>query len=95
MDPLAVATFLILERQLPRTISYGVHSAHVALAGIQAGLHPHGVSTALRILGRLDARLQTAEPQEILAAGVQPYLHAIQQELAQGGLELHKEYFLQ
>jgi len=94
VDPVNVALFLILEQHIPRSVSYGVRRAHEAVAAIGAGTGPHTPGAAERVLARLDVQLESSEPGEILAEGVQNYLRGIREKIAQAVLELQKEYFL-
>ena len=94
IDPMRIATFVILEQSFPRSIRYCVRMAHEAAREIRSGITPHAPSPAERVLGRLDARLEYAEPGEIAAAGLAPYLQAVQSDVADAALALQKSYFL-
>src|SRR3712207_8146767 len=48
MDPMKVASFLILERDFPRSIRYAVDKAHDAIAAIRAEVNPGGIDPAER-----------------------------------------------
>jgi uncharacterized alpha-E superfamily protein len=94
MDPLRVATFLLLERNFPRSIRYAVDRAHDAIAAIRGEVSPLSIDPAERILGRLDAQLEYGELAEILSEGLPAYLARIQSNVAETALAVQKSYFL-
>ena len=94
MDPLRVASFLILERNFPRSIRYGVGKAHDAIAAIRREVNALAIDPAERILGRLYAQLEYAELSEILSEGLPIYLQRIQTQVAEAALAMQKSYFL-
>jgi uncharacterized alpha-E superfamily protein len=94
MDPLRVASFLILERTFPRSIRFCVDKAHDAIAAIRAGINRAAVDPTERILGRLTAQLEYAEAAEIVNEGVPKYLQNIQDAISEAALAMQKTYFL-
>jgi uncharacterized alpha-E superfamily protein len=94
MDPKRVASYLILERDFPRSIRYGVMMAHCAIAAIRAEVNPLAIDPAERILGRLNAQLEYAEPAEIFRDGLPVYLSNIQAAIAETAIAVQKAYFL-
>jgi uncharacterized alpha-E superfamily protein len=94
MDPLRVASFLLLERKFPRSVRFCVGKAHEAIAAVRAEVNPVGIDPAARILGRLDAQLEYAEPSEILLEGLPAYLQRIQTNVAETAAAVQKSYFL-
>jgi uncharacterized alpha-E superfamily protein len=94
MDPLRVASYLILERDFPRSIRYGVMMAHCAIAAIRSEVNPLAIDPAERILGRLNAQLEYAEPAEIFSEGLPTYLQKIQDAIAETAVAIQKAYFL-
>jgi len=94
IDPIRIASFIILERNFPRSIRYGVRMAHNAALEIRASITPHTPSPAERVLGRLDANLEYAETAEIVSQGLAPYLQQIQATIAEAAFALQKSYFL-
>jgi uncharacterized alpha-E superfamily protein len=94
MDPLRVASFLILERQFPRSVRFAVGQAHRAIGAIRADVNPLAIDVAERILGRLDAQLEYGELSEILSEGIPAYLQKIQTGIAEAAMALQKAYFL-
>lgn len=94
MDPMRVASYLILEREFPRSIRFAVDRAHDAITAIRAEVNPLAIDVAERILGRLDAQLEYGEIAEILAEGIPAYLQKIQDGVAEAAMALQKAYFL-
>lgn len=93
-DPDRVASFLLLEPNFPRSIRFCVNAAHDAIAAIRADIDRRRIDPAERILGRLAAQLEYAEMSEVLSDGVVPYLHRIQNAVAETALAVQKTYFL-
>lgn len=94
MDPLRVASFLILQRDFPRSVRYCVEEAYAAISHIRSAANAKGVDPAERILGRLAAQLEYAEANEIVATGVPAYLQQIQNAIAEAAIAVQKTYFL-
>ncbi len=94
MDPNRVASFLVLERDFPRSIRYAVGMAHNAIAAIRAEVNPLSIEPAERILGRLNAQLEYAEPDELFAEGLPAYLQKLQLNIAEAAMAVQKSYFL-
>jgi len=94
MDPLRVASFLILERHYPRSIRFAVAMAHEAIGSIRAEVNVLAIDPAERVLGRLDAQLEYAEIGEILADGLSPYLQKIRLLITETAGAVQKSYFL-
>ena len=94
MDPLRVASFLILERTFPRSIRYCVEMAHESISAIRAEVNPLAIDPAERVLGRLNTQLEYSEISEILGEGLPAYLTRIQTNIAEAGFAVQKSYFL-
>ncbi len=94
MDPMRVASFLILRRDFPRSIRYAVSKAHDAMAAIRRDVSPGVIDAAERVLGRLDAQLEYAEMSEILLEGLPAYLQKMQTSIDDAAIEVQKAYFL-
>ncbi|HYO09244.1 MAG TPA: alpha-E domain-containing protein [Tepidisphaeraceae bacterium] len=94
MDPVRVASFLILEPEFPRSIRFCVGQAYAAIAAIRAELHPQAIDPAERALGRLKTQLDYAEPAEVLKPGVPQYCERIQHEIAEAAVAVQATYFL-
>jgi uncharacterized alpha-E superfamily protein len=94
MDPPRVASYLILERDFPRSIRYCVTMAHCAIAAIRSEVNPLAIDPAERILGRLNAQLEYAEPAEIFSEGLPSYLQKIQTAISETAIAVQRTYFL-
>jgi|SRR6185437_14307816 len=94
MDPLRVASFLILEPNFPRSVRYALATAHRAIAAIRNETGSLAIDPAERILGRLNAQLEYAEPAEITSDGIPNYVQKIQAQVAEAGVAVQKRYFL-
>ncbi len=94
MDPLLVATFLILAPDFPRSIRFSVAQAHAAAAAIRNEVNPRSIDPAERALGRLKIQLDYGETAEITKPGVASYCERIQSECADAAMGIQKTYFL-
>ncbi|MEA2708159.1 MAG: hypothetical protein QOF78_760 [Phycisphaerales bacterium] len=94
MDPVRVASFLLLEENFPRSVRFCVTQAHAAAAAIRAEVNPRGIDPAERALGRLKIQLEYAEAGEIVRPGVGHYCDRIQNDVAEAALAIQKTYFL-
>ena len=94
MDPVRVASFLLLEENFPRSVRFCVTQAHSAAAAIRAEVNPRGIDPAERALGRLKIQLEYAEAGEIVRPGVAQYCDRIQNDVAEAALAIQKTYFL-
>ncbi|MBC8078508.1 MAG: alpha-E domain-containing protein [Chloroflexales bacterium] len=91
ITPQRVAGFLVLHPAFPRSIRFCAGSLQSSLRAITAenGAHAAGVD---RVIGRLVAALQYAQPEELIAGGLRPYLQSVQQQCFALHDELHKAY---
>src|SRR5688500_15279755 len=94
MDPVRVASFLLLEENFPRSVRFCVTQAHAAAAAIRAEVNPRGIDPAERALGRLKIQLEYAEAGEIVRPGVAQYCDRIQNDVAEAAMAIQKTYFL-
>jgi uncharacterized alpha-E superfamily protein len=94
MDPMLVASFLILQRDFPRSIRFCLEQAHLCMAQIRQGSKPDAIDPAERILGRMTAQIEYAEMNEILERGLPGYLQQIQSGIGEAGVAVQKSYFL-
>jgi uncharacterized alpha-E superfamily protein len=94
MDPLRVATFLILEPDFPRSIHFAVTQAYQAISAVRSEIDPRSIDPAEKTLGRLKAQLDYAERGEITRQGVPQYLQKIQMDVVEAAMGIQKTYFL-
>jgi uncharacterized alpha-E superfamily protein len=94
MDPIRVATFLILEPEFPRSIRFAVTKAFDSITAIRAEIDPRAMDPAERTLGRLKSQLDFAERGEINRQGIPQVLQKIQSDVVEAALAIQKGYFL-
>ncbi|MDB5297738.1 MAG: hypothetical protein JWO31_3721 [Phycisphaerales bacterium] len=94
LDPIKVASFLLLEPGFPRSVRFAVQRALGAMCAIRSEVNPLAIDPAERILGRLNADLEYAEASEIMAEGLPNYLLRIQNDLDEAALAMQKNYFM-
>ncbi len=94
MDPIRVASFLLLEPGFPRSVRFAVQKALGAMCSIRSEVNPLAIDPAERLLGRLNADLEYAEATEIMAEGLPNYLMRIQADLAEAAVAMQKNYFM-
>ena len=94
MDPIRVASFLILEPNFPRSVRFAVKGAFRAMSAIRSEVNPLAIDPAERVLGRLNAQLEYAEASEIMAEGLPNYLLRIQNDLSEAAIAMQKNYFM-
>jgi uncharacterized alpha-E superfamily protein len=94
LDPQRLAAFLLLDAESPRNVRYSVNAAREAISGIAAAVHPQQVDAAERILGRLNAQLEYAEPRQVTGAALSRFLKEIQSNLADASIAIENAYFL-
>ena len=101
LDPLRVATFLILEPNFPRSIRWCVERAasavsalRAATGGSAAGVTGRNYDAAERVLGRLATQLEFADPSEVTGAGVPEYLAGIRDAIETAARHVQLRYFL-
>jgi uncharacterized alpha-E superfamily protein len=96
LDPEHVAQFLVLDDEFPRSVRSCVRQALLAISAIRAIVRPKSVDPTERILGRLDAQLEYADPSELMSAdgGLTRYLTGILDAIAEASLAVQRSFFL-
>jgi uncharacterized alpha-E superfamily protein len=94
-DPLKIVAFVTLERTHPRSIRYGIERASEAISAVRAVTNPNSLDPAERVLGRLSAELEYAEPADMLRDGFSPYMRHLQAVVAEAAVSIQQTYFLQ
>ncbi|MCC6216842.1 MAG: alpha-E domain-containing protein [Polyangiaceae bacterium] len=96
VDPRRVVDFLVLDREFPRSVRHCVAQA-AALAGAlvvangDGGGRGRGVE---RAFGRLASRLEYTDVDDVLSAGLAPFLLEVLHELGGASHQLQRTYFL-
>lgn len=94
IDPNLVAQFLILNEDFPRSVRYCVGAAYDAIAKIRAMVRPRAIEPGERVLGRLLAQLEYAEPSEFFGQRLPGYLGHILDSVAEAALAVQRSFFL-
>jgi uncharacterized alpha-E superfamily protein len=94
LDPAHVAQFLVLESSFPRSVRYCVREALTAITAIRSLVRPRSVDPTERILGRLDAQLEYAEPSDLMADDLSKYLGRILDAISEAALTVQRSFFL-
>lgn len=94
-EPMKVLLFVTLEPTHPRSIRFSAQRALAAISAIRAVTQPTGVDPAERVLGRLSADLEYAEPEELVRRGIANYLRSIESSIDEATLAVRQTYFLQ
>jgi uncharacterized alpha-E superfamily protein len=92
-SPAAVAKFLLLNRDFPRSIQYCVIQSQASLhylTGTAVGTHR---SEAERLIGQLRASLDYADIEQIMKGGLHEYVDGIQVSLNGIGAAIQKLFF--
>ncbi|MDX1691107.1 MAG: alpha-E domain-containing protein [Acidimicrobiia bacterium] len=77
LEPTRVLEFLLLSTTFPRSVLYCLRVAETQLGGLTPGTR----STAQRLLGRVRARCEFADVDEILDSGLDQFLEELQQDI--------------
>jgi uncharacterized alpha-E superfamily protein len=101
LDPLRIATFLILGRQFPRGVRFGVeralesvHAIRAVTRGGETDQARVAAASAERVLGRLAAQLEYAQMSELLDEGLPHYLADIRHNVRDAAIAVSQAYFL-
>lgn len=93
IDPLQIASFLILSEDMPRSVLFCVSQAHEAARQIANETGRSSSSSAQKILGRLEASLRYPQDDEIGTMGLANYVARIQSQVAEAALATYEAYF--
>lgn len=94
IHPEGVVRYLLLERDFPRSVRFGVDRCCESLGAI-SGHGPDLVSSeAERLLGRLNSDLKYLEVEEVFRQGLEPFLTRVQETCLTVGDQIHQAYFL-
>ncbi len=89
MDPADVVEFLLLERDLPRSVLFCLGGARRQLEALRDG-RP---SRAARQLGRTTASLEFRDVGELFDVGLQEFLEDVQEQIAVTAEQIADEFF--
>jgi uncharacterized alpha-E superfamily protein len=94
-DPEAVCAFVTLQQTHPRAIRHGVDQALACISAIHTLNYPNAADPAEKLLGRLAAKLEYAEPAELFDPSFDAFMRDIQTQIAEASLAMMQTYFLQ
>jgi uncharacterized alpha-E superfamily protein len=95
IDPDLIASFLVLERDFPRSVAFCARHAHQAMSQIRQETRPSAPDRAEAILGRLQADLHYSQPQDLDGQRLTECLQKIQLSTYEAAVAVRKSYFLQ
>ncbi len=93
ISPDRIVEFLVLDREFPRAIHYCVVSAEASLHAITGTAAGTFTNAAEKHLGRVSARLNYVQVQEIISRGLHEFLDDIQVRLNLIGDAVHNSFF--
>lgn len=93
IDPKHIVEFLVLDRQYPRTVRYAIDVASEFARRLADDVKARGYATA-RAFGKVAARVDYAELDEVMSAGPAEFLDDVEDALAKATLNLQETYFL-
>ena len=95
VEPALVVEFLLLNPLFPQSVRFSLGAAADALRQIDLleALRPEEPGPAMRVLGRLRAKLEYGAIDEIMAAGLRDYLSEVQRSIAEVSEQVAREHF--
>ena len=94
ISPPRVAEFLILDRDFPRSIHYCVYTARKSLTSVTGCPPGTFTNSAERRLGRMNASLDYANIDEIIANGMHEFIDHLQSQLNSIGNGITETFFV-
>jgi uncharacterized alpha-E superfamily protein len=92
LSPSRIAEFLLLNAEFPHSARFCVDRVLSALTAIEESTYRRRGESVRRLAGRLRANLEFSQIDEILTAGLHPYLVSIQKECANIHSAIHEVY---
>jgi uncharacterized alpha-E superfamily protein len=83
ITPRLVASFLIFDKNFPRSIRHCINKARISLHRIQNGSANGGGNAVEKLLGRLDADMEYTDIDDVVAEGMHEYLDRLQTRINQ------------
>lgn len=91
MDPADVVAFLLMARDFPRSVLFGLQTAEKSLSWIEGTGSPN--SRPQRLLGRLRADVEFLDVTELLSGDLSVYLNMVEQDIRQVAESIETTYF--
>jgi uncharacterized alpha-E superfamily protein len=92
LNPERIAEFLLLNPEFPRSVRFAAEMMQNALNAIAELTETRKAGRANRLSGRLRATLSFSQIDEIVAAGLGPYLDDIKRQCGQIHVALYQQY---
>jgi uncharacterized alpha-E superfamily protein len=92
VEPARVLEFLLLNPVFPQSIRFSLGAARAALAEIASGARTAPASPAVRVMGRLCARLENTAIDEILEEGLRVFLRDVHRRIADVAEQITRTY---
>lgn len=92
LRPLRVAEFLLLNPEFPHSVRFSVDMIQAALTAI-GEITERKAEQPVRLAGRLQATLNFAQIDEIMASGASGYVDSVRWQCAQAHTAIHQVYF--
>lgn len=91
MEPADVIEFLLLSDSFPRSVFFAIRAAETSLRELETG---EGPSQSLRLVGRLRAELEFADPRELLNGDFEGELMRIERSIREVCSAIGVQYFI-
>ena len=91
MDPADVVAFLLMARDFPRSVLFGLQAAEKALSWIDGTSSPN--TRPQRLLGRLRADVEFLDVRELLSGDLSVYLDMVEHDIRQVAESIETTYF--
>jgi uncharacterized alpha-E superfamily protein len=92
VEPARVLEFLLLNPVFPQSVRFSLVAARSALAEIASGAGTSPASPAVRVMGRLCARLETTAIDEVLEEGLAVFLRNVHRRIADVAENITRTY---
>ncbi len=92
LDPLRIVSYLILDRQFPRSIFYCLNIVEKCLHDISESKHGYS-NQAEKAIGNLRSKLEFADVSDIFDEGLHEYLDKFQDSLNKISEAVYQQYF--
>jgi uncharacterized alpha-E superfamily protein len=93
LTPAAVAGFLMLNREFPRSVLYCLSEAQISLHAVSGTPIHLARSDSERLLGQLRAQLAYGRMEEMMADGLHQVIDRIQVSLNDVGIAVQRQFF--
>lgn len=92
LRPERIAEFLLLNPEMPRSVRFAVDTVQNSLEALAKLSGARKTGRAQRLAGKLRAKLDYAQVDEIIADDIHTFLESIQRQCAQIHMTIHQQY---